>query len=291
MIGTGLASCAILRDFDVTLYDLDPDMESKVKASLDRIYGILIDAGVTTKAEVDEKIGRVRFTHDLKEAVDGADFIQESISERLELKQSVYRQIQEITGEETIICSSTSQLFPSALSEGALYPGSILCGHPYNPSYLLPLIEICGGPTGSQSAIDKAIKIYEAMGKAPVVCKKETTGFIVNKLSWAAMDAAKAAVADGVCSVDDMDKAIIYGPGLRMAVTGQILTLSLGIQGGFREAAAKYGKEPDPVDIILADGIDEALPKRPKEKGQTVEEIEIWRDKMFAEILKLHGML
>ena len=74
-----------------------------------------------------------------------------------------------------------------------------------------------------------------------VVCKKEIYGFIVNRLSWAALDAAKECVRDGVCSVEDMDKAIMFGPGMRMAVTGQLLTISLGVEGGFRAIADKYG--------------------------------------------------
>lgn len=101
-----------------------------------------------------------------------------------------------------------------------------------HPSYLLPLIEVCGGRETSDEVIAKAIEIYKGMGKVPVHCKKEVPGFIVSRISWSAMDIAKEIVMDGVCSVEDMDKAIMYGPGMRMAITGQILTLSLGNQGG-----------------------------------------------------------
>ena len=96
---------------------------------------------------------------------------------------------------------------------------------------------------------------------------------------------------NGVCSVEDMDKAIMYGPGMRMAVTGQILTLSLGVQGGLRAVAAKYGKEPSESDLVCADGVDEEIANRPEEWGNTVEGVEKFRDKMFAEILKAQGLL
>lgn len=96
---------------------------------------------------------------------------------------------------------------------------------------------------------------------------------------------------NGVCSVEDMDKAIMYGPGMRMAVTGQILTLSLGVQGGLRAVAAKYGKEPSESDLVCADGVDEEIANRPEKWGNTVEGVEKFRDKMFAEILKAQGLL
>lgn len=289
MIGAGLAANAILNDLDVTLYDVIS--EEQIHDNIKKIFDILVEADAIDQKTADEKLANAKYSTDLASAVQGADFVQECIPERLDLKQSTYKTIQEAAGKDVIICSSTSAMFPSKLSEGALYPEQILVGHPYNPSYLLPLIEICGGPTGSQAAIDKAIEIYKAMGKVPIVCKKEINGFIVNRLSWGALDAAKESVTEGVCSVEDMDKAIIYGPGMRMAVTGQILTISLGIQGGFAEGAKKYGKEPDPADLILAKGVDEEIANRPAETGNTVESVIEWRDKQFAKILKMYGML
>ena len=124
-----------------------------------------------------------------------------------------------------------------------MYPGSIVVGHPYNPSYLLPLIEICGGEGADPTIMAKAKEIYEAMGKVPVICKKEINGFVVNRLSWAALASAKECIQEDICSVEDIDKAIMYGPGMRMAVTGQMLTMSLGVDGGFRKMAEKYGAE------------------------------------------------
>ena len=112
---------------------------------------------------------------------------------------------------------------------------------------------------------------------------------MVNKLSWAVMDEAKKAVMEGACSVEDMDKAIMYGPGMRMAVTGQILTLSLGIQGGLRAAAAKYGKDPSEEDQVLADGIDAWMKRRSLEEGRTPEEAIRYRDRMLAGILREQG--
>ena len=254
-------------------------------------YTALVEAGAATKAQADQALADCQFSNNLEEAVKGADFVQECIPERLELKKSTYAAIQKVTGPDAVICSSTSKLFPTKLQEDALYPQSILVGHPYNPSYLLPLIELCGGEQTSPEAIQRAKEIYTGMGKVAVVCKKEIYGFIVNRLSWAALEAAKECVRDGVCSVEDMDKAIMFGPGMRMAVTGQLLTISLGVDGGFRAIAEKYGEEPTPWNEVYAQGVDEEIANRDPSMGNTVDGVCKFRDHAFAELLKLHKLL
>lgn len=144
----------------------------------------------------------------------------------------------------------------------------------------------CGG-----EMMGEAKSIFEEIGKVPVICKKEAEGFLVNKLSWACMSAAQEAVKSGLCTVEDIDKAIMYGPGMRMAVTGQLLTISLGCEGGFLALAEKYGKEPTPEDRLYAEGVDEEIANRKPEQGNTVESVCKFRDHMFADILKLHGLL
>lgn len=288
MIGIGLAANAAVSGFDVTLYDVVP--VEKVKENFKKVLDILVEAGATTKEVADKAFENAKYSTDLKEAVKGVDYVQECIPERLQLKQDTYRAIQEVTGPDTLIFSSTSAMPPSQLSDGALYPGSIMVGHPYNPSYLLPLIEICG-PQCPQENIDKARVIFEAMGKVTVVCRKERNGFVVNPVSWAALDAAKLAVKEGYCSVEDMDKAIIFGPGMRMAVTGQLLTMSLGVDGGFYKFCEKYGWPEDPFFQDLGKGVDEELANRDPAVGNTVEEVTKFRDRCFAQILKLHGKL
>lgn len=289
MIGAGLAANAVLKGFDVTLYDV-VSIEA-MQNNLKKVLDIMAEAGAVTKEEAEARLANVKYTNDLEEAVTGADFVQECIPERLQLKKDTYRQIQEVTGASAVIASSTSAIFPSKLQEDALYPGSILVGHPYNPSYLLPLIEICGGDNADPDMIEKAKEIYTAMGKVPVVCQKEIYGFIVNRLSWAALASAKECIQKEICSVEDIDKAIMFGPGMRMAVTGQMLTMSLGVDGGFRAMAEKYGDEPSEYDEIYAQGVDDEIANREEWQGNTVEDVCKFRDKMFVELLKLHRLL
>lgn len=289
MIGAGLAANAMLNGYGTVLYDVVP--QEKMRENISHILDILVEAGAATKAQADQALADCQFSNNLEEAVKGADFVQECIPERLELKKSTYTAIQKVTGPDAVICSSTSKLFPTKLQEDALYPQSILVGHPYNPSYLLPLIELCGGEQTSPEAIQRAKEIYTGMGKVAVVCKKEIYGFIVNRLSWAALEAAKECVRDGVCSVEDMDKAIMFGPGMRMAVTGQLLTISLGVDGGFRAIAEKYGEEPTPWNEVYAQGVDEEIANRDPAMGNTVDGVCKFRDHAFAELLKLHKLL
>lgn len=289
MIGAGLAANAMLNGYETVLYDVVP--QEKMRETISHILDILVEAGAATKAQADQALADCQFSNNLEEAVKGADFVQECIPERLELKKSTYAAIQKVTGPDAVICSSTSKLFPTKLQEDALYPQSILVGHPYNPSYLLPLIELCGGEQTSPEAIQQAKEIYTGMGKVAVVCKKEIYGFIVNRLSWAALEAAKECVRDGVCSVEDMDKAIMFGPGMRMAVTGQLLTISLGVDGGFRAIAEKYGEEPTPWNEVYAQGVDEEIANRDPSMGNTVDGVCKFRDHAFAELLKLHKLL
>ena len=292
MIGAGLAVNSALYGNETALYyRRNPDqLKERVKA----IFDIFVAGGACTREEADERYGKIFFSDDLAAVLDGAEFVQESIAENPDMKKEMYRRIQEIRGADIIIASSTSMMMPSKLSEGALYPEKIIVGHPYNPSYMLPLIEVCG-PHAGEETIDRALEVYRAMGKEPVVCRKEAFGFIVNKISWAAMDGAMDVVKEGVCSVEDVDKAIIYGPGMRMAVTGQLLTMSLGVKGGFRMMGQKYGKEDDAEKVQLmnkvADGVDEEIANRPAEKGNTVEGVERFRDKAFIKLLKVHGKL
>ena len=289
MIGAGLAANAMLNGYETVLYDVVP--QEKMRENISHILDILVDAGAATRAQADQALADCQFSNNLEEAVKGADFVQECIPERLELKKSTYAAIQKVTGPDAVICSSTSKLFPTKLQEDALYPQSILVGHPYNPSYLLPLIELCGGEQTSPEAIQRAKEIYTGMGKVAVICKKEIYGFIVNRLSWAALEAAKECVRDGVCSVEDMDKAIMFGPGMRMAVTGQLLTISLGVDGGFRAIAEKYGEEPTPWNEVYAQGVDEEIANRDPAMGNTVDGVCKFRDHAFAELLKLHKLL
>ena len=289
IIGAGLAVNAVMHGDSVTIW-YRKNYE-KLEANLKSIFSIFIENEVISDSDAEDYFSKIKFTTDLEEAVKDAEFIQESISEKLEDKQDMYRKIQEICGNKVLIASSTSLLFPSKLSEGALYPEKIVVGHPYNPAYLMPVMEICGGETASGDTIQAVKEIYEGWGKIPVICLKEVKGFIVNEINQSATRICKDQVVNGICSAEDMDKAIMYGPGLRMAILGQLLTTSLGVEGGFYNMCKKYNLPPNPDYDILGDQMEQVYKNRTEDEGQNPEAAVKYRDKMIIEILKLKGRL
>ncbi len=289
IIGAGLAVNAVMHGEDVTVW-YRRNFE-KLENSIKNILKIFSDNQVCSEEEAEAFFSKIRFTMDFEEAVKDADLIQESIAEKLEEKQEMYRKIQEICGSKVLIASSTSLLFPSALSNGALYPENIVVGHPYNPAYIMPVMEICGGESAIEETIQKVKKIYETWGKVPVICRKEVKGFIANEINQSSTRIARDEVVQGICTAEDMDKAIMFGPGLRMAVTGQLLTTSLGVEGGFRNLCAKYNLPPNSDYDLLGEQMDSAYAARSEEEGQTPEAAAAYRDHMIIEILKLKGLM
>jgi carnitine 3-dehydrogenase len=290
IIGAGLAVNALVAGNECVLYDVANLEESKKR--IYNILGSLVEAEAFDTDVAHEAYGRASFTNDLKKAVEGAVFIQESVPERIDLKRDIFKQIQEVTGNGPVIASATTALMPTDLQEGALYPDRILVGHPYNPSYILPLVEIVGGEQTSQESIDYAKEMYESWKKVPVICLKEVYGYIAQHINWGIRDIALKVVKEGICTPADMDKAIMYGPGMRLPITGQLLTLAMGVEGGWKNFYKKYyGKEATEFDYWLDDQLNLELENRPKATGNTLESALKFRDRMLVAELKVQGLL
>jgi len=289
IIGSGLAVNALLHGYPVTLQTRS--RVEKMKNRVAHILELFVSNNVVSQDEADAAAALATYTTSIEEAVTGAFFVQESGPENVETKIALYEEIEKYISDETVIGSSTTAFLPSDLQKTARVPGRILVGHPYHPSYLLPLVEICGGELTSQDAIECAKQFYESIGKLALVSKKEASGYIVNRVNWAALKEARKTVEEGFCTVEEIDKAIMYGPGMRMAITGQLLTISLGIEGGMRASAAKYGGETSPADELIAQGIEEEIANRPEEIGNTEDGVADFRDKVIIEILRLQNML
>lgn len=174
LIGAGLAANAALAGFVPALYDVAGT--ETVRGRLEKILDDMAEFGACAPEQAREAKRRAVYARTLEEAVRGAVFVQESAPERLDVKQSLYREVQETCGRDTVIGSSASDILPSLLQEGALYPERILVCHPFNPSHLLPTMEIVPGGQTGQEAVAFARALYDRMGKVTCVCLKEWKG-------------------------------------------------------------------------------------------------------------------
>jgi 3-hydroxyacyl-CoA dehydrogenase len=280
-----------------------------VKSRIDSGLEFFVNSGIITKEEADKAAKLVTITTSIEEAVTGAIMIQESGPDSIELKHELIAQIETYASQDAIIATSTSSRSITEVFSKAKHPERCMGGHPYNPAYLIPLVEITKGQKSSDEFVVKAKELYEQMGKVPVVLNKEVIGFIANRYQSAIHREAVDLVENGVCSVEDADKALVYSVGLRWSVMGQFLSMHLGAApegiGGFNE---KYHIDVTKPDGRLSNmptwttypekwtehasaGIDEAIAKRDASKGNDIPSIEKWRDNMLVETLRLHGIL
>ncbi|TIP08915.1 3-hydroxyacyl-CoA dehydrogenase NAD-binding domain-containing protein [Mesorhizobium sp.] len=184
--------------------------------------------------------GSIRLFPTLAETLEGVDFVQENGPEDLPLKRHLLAQIEDHVGDEVIIASSSSALLVSDMQAECRLPGRIVLGHPFNPAHLMPLVEIVGGKATDPWTVARARAIYEATGKKPVTLNREVTGHIALRLMGAMWREAIALVRDGVASVEDVDRAFMYGPGPKWTLQGSFISNSLNADG-IEDFLRKYG--------------------------------------------------
>jgi carnitine 3-dehydrogenase len=181
-------------------------------------------------------------TSDLNMAVQDTDFIQESAPERIEIKQALYKTLGEIVPSHVVIGSSTSGLTMTDIQQNCATPERCVIGHPFNPPYLLPLVEIVGGKQTSPDAVAWAGKFYESAGKSPLIMKKEIPGFVATRLQEALWREALHMVANGEATPADIDNALMNGPAPRMAVQGQCMAFHVACgEGGMATNLDQFG--------------------------------------------------
>lgn len=238
VIGAGWVARLVLDGVDVAVFDPSPDARrvvDEVLANATRAYAGLF------RAQLPER-GTIRFCASVAEAVEGAELIQESVPERLDFKRDILRQIDAAALPDALIGSSTSGLLPSDLQEGMAHPERLVVAHPFNPVYLLPLVEIVGGARTSEAAIAKARSVYAALGMKPVVIRREIEAFVGDRLLEALWREALWLVKDDIASVEEIDDIIRYSFGLRWAQMGLFQTYRIaGGEAGMRHFLQQFG--------------------------------------------------
>ncbi|MEL6450731.1 MAG: carnitine 3-dehydrogenase [Pseudomonadota bacterium] len=238
VIGGGWAARFLLNGWDVRLCDPDPQAEAKlapVLAQARRALPSLTDVALPPE-------GQLTFHADIAEAVTGVDWVQESVPERLEIKHSVLAAVQAACPEAAVIGSSTSGFKPSELQAGAARPGQIMVCHPFNPVYLMPLVEVVPSPTTAGALVDVAKATLTALGMFPLHVRREIDAHIADRFLEAVWREALWLVKDGVATTDEIDEAIRMGFGIRWAQMGLFETYrTAGGEAGMRHFMAQFG--------------------------------------------------
>ncbi|WP_421704598.1 carnitine 3-dehydrogenase [Aliiroseovarius sp.] len=238
VIGGGWAARFLLMGWDVRVFDPDPEAERKIGEVLDNARRSL--PGLSDVSMPEE--GTLSFHDDLAEAVAGATWVQESVPERLELKQKVYGALMEAVGEEAIVGSSTSGFKPSELQDGLSRPGQVLVAHPFNPVYLLPVVEVVPTAENSAEVRARAAEILTEIGMKPVEIKKEIDAHVADRLLEAVWREALWLVSDGIATTEEIDDIMRFGFGLRWAQMGLFETYRVaGGEAGMKHFMAQFG--------------------------------------------------
>ncbi|HEV7612958.1 MAG TPA: carnitine 3-dehydrogenase [Steroidobacteraceae bacterium] len=238
VIGGGWAARALHFGIDVIAADVKPEMEEWIRGAVANAEPALARL---TFAPLPPK-GTLSFTTDLREMARRADFIQENIPEQLPLKQRVLAEVSRQAAADVIIASSTSGLTPTDLQRDMVAPERFCVAHPFNPVYLLPLVELVGGQKTSQSTIDAAAKFFTYIGMHPLHVRREVPGHLTDRLQEALWREILHLVNDGVATTGELDDSIVYGPGLRWAAMGTNLIYHLaGGESGMRHMLAQFG--------------------------------------------------
>ena len=237
VIGGGWAARFLLNGWDVAVFDPDPDAPRKIDAVLD-------NAQLSLPALSDVPLpamGQLSFATSLAEAVTGADYIQESVSERLDLKHRVYAEIQKVS-PDTPLGSSTSGYKPSQLQEGAINPATIFVAHPFNPVYLLPLAEVVPSPASDPALIERVKDTLRGIGMFPLHVRKEIDAHIADRFLEAVWREALWLVKDGIATTEEIDEAIRMGFGLRWGQMGLFETYRIaGGEAGMKHFLEQFG--------------------------------------------------
>jgi 3-hydroxyacyl-CoA dehydrogenase len=295
LIGSGWAAFYASGGFAVSLYDANA---SAGRAGLERAQAYLRslrDYGLLDPEAYGRAAATVTLTDDLSEAVEGARLIQESVTERYDVKKDVIRQIERASEPAAIVASSSSGLLISELQTVMDHPERSLIAHPFNPPHLIPLVELVPGKRTDPKRLAETRAFFESLGKVPVVLEKEVPGHIANRLQAAVWREAIDLVLKGVASVADVDKALAAGPGIRWALLGPHMIFHLGGgAGGIKDFIDHVGVSFDSLwkDMAswnslppqTADALAFGLSEEAGDKN--LQEIARWRDEKIVQLLK-----
>ena len=290
VIGGGWAGRLVENGIDVVVHDPHPEAPRRVQEMLDNAERAWARLTLAPRRR-----GAVRFAGSVAEAVEAAQIVQESAPEDEGLKGRLLAEIDSNAPSDALVCSSTSGLLPSRLQESMARPGRFVVGHPFNPVYLLPLVEVVAGGRTDGETVERACAWYASIGMKPLRVRREIDGFISDRLLEALWREALWLVHDGVATTAEVDDAILYGPGLRWAQMGTFLTYRIaGGEGDMRHFLSQFGptlqwpwtRLTDVPDLSAGFLDDLASQSDEQAGGLSVRELERRRDDNLVAILQ-----
>ncbi len=240
LIGRAWANVFARADWEVVLWDADADALANAPSLIADSLNELAGHGLVEKPE--EKAANVRAGSSMAEIVEGASLIQESGPERLEVKQELFAQLDQIAAPETILATSSSAIVASRFTEDLAGRGRCLVAHPVNPPHVVPIVELCGAPWTSPETVARARAIYDSVGQTTMEVKKEVDGFILNRMQAVLLAEAFRLIGEGYVTAADLDKTIKDGLGRRWSFMGPIETIELNAPGGILDYCERYGE-------------------------------------------------
>jgi carnitine 3-dehydrogenase len=238
VIGGGCVAYFLAKGYRVVAWDPAPDAETRLRHLVSAAWPALSELGLAEGASLDNLV----FEPDLATACAQADFVQESAPEDLDLKRTLLADIDAATPQGVVISSSTSGYGMSEMQDKCAHPERTVVGHPFNPPYLIPLVEVVGGTSTSPEVVEWTADFFRYAGKSVIAMDREVPGFIANRLQEALWREALHMVEAGEATVEQIDLSITDGPGLRWALQGPMLTFHLaGGQGGMAHMLDHFG--------------------------------------------------
>jgi len=277
-IGAGWTALFLAHGMDVIATDPGPDAEATLRGRVARIWPKLERLGLAPGASQD----RLQFTPEVETCVQDVEFVQESAPDNEALKIELLARIDAACPDDTVIASSSSKFLPSRIGAKCAHPQRVAIGHPFVPSYLVPLVEIVGGAQVDPTVLAWLDGFYRRVGKTPITLKKEIEAYVANRLQAVLLEEGSRLVAAGVCDWMDVELAVTKGPGFRWPIQGPVLHRHLGGgPGGVRHMIAHFGWRgaPETADAFI-ETVDERW------GGTPMEELEDWRDENMLMLLR-----
>lgn len=295
-IGSSWATFFAAQGMKVRMHDVAPAIVERGIGKAYENLEALVRYGLMEKERLAAVRGNIAPAGDMAALLDGIDYLQESVAETYEVKGKVYAEMDRLASPRTILASSSSGLLMSEIQKHVVRPERCLIAHPFNPPHLVPLVELVPGQKTDPAVVERVKRFFEGLGKIPVVLKLEVPGHIANRLAAALWREAIDLVIRGVASVEDVDKALYAGPGIRWALMGQHMIYHLGGgEGGYGyfidhigKAFGAYWREMATWSEIspesrerLVEGVRQAMGER------DAAEIARWRDEKIVGLLKV----